>query len=157
MAAARAGRAVAEAVPLDALELLAPEALVLSSLEEGRLDAAAELADLARRAGVPVGSLYAAALALERGDEAGARALASESHLPLESRGLGSRLRRVLEARDAGATTLLLDRQGELVAIVARAAPSRLSRTSPPSWPASWSGCRRCPRATPCGCRSISA
>jgi peptidoglycan glycosyltransferase len=122
VAAARDGRAVAEAVPLADLEPLAPEALVLSSIEAGRLDAAAALAGLARRAGLPAGDLYAAALALEQGDETTARALASESRVPLSSRGLGSRLRRVLEARGAGATTLLLDRQGELAATLAHGA-----------------------------------
>jgi peptidoglycan glycosyltransferase len=119
-AAARAGRAVAEVVPLPALEPLVPEALLLSSLDEGRLGAAAAVAELARRAGQPVGSLYAAALAFEQGDEGGARALAAKSSAPLDSRGLGARLRRALEARDAGVATLLLDRHGDLAATVAR-------------------------------------
>jgi peptidoglycan glycosyltransferase len=65
-----------------------------------------------------VGTLYAAAFALERGDEATARILASAGH-GLSSRGLGAKLRRTLAARDAGATTLLLDRQGDLAATVA--------------------------------------
>jgi peptidoglycan glycosyltransferase len=119
-AAARAGRAVGEAVSLADLEALAPEALLLSSLDEGRLDAAAAVADLARRAGHPVASLYAAALALERGDGDEARRLAGERPVPFASRGLGSRLERALAARRAGASTLLLDRQGELAATVAR-------------------------------------
>lgn len=121
-AAARAGRVVAEAVPVADLEALAPEALILSSLDEGRLDAATAVADLARRSGHPVGSLYAAALALERGDEAEARALTAESAAPLASRGLGARLGRALVARDAGVSTLLLDRHGELAATVNRGA-----------------------------------
>ena len=122
VAAARAGHAVSETVPLADLEVLAPEALVLSSLDEGHLDAAAALADLARRAGHPMGSVYAAALALERSDERTARSIVSESGVPLSSRGLGTRLRRALEARSAGAETLLLDRHGELVATVVRGA-----------------------------------
>ena len=105
MTAARArgrrGRGLFRSPILDAL---APEALVLSALEDGRLDAAAALADLARQAGHPLGDLYAAALAFERGDEAGARALAARSRVPLASRGLGSRLQRALAARDAGRT-----------------------------------------------------
>jgi peptidoglycan glycosyltransferase len=119
-AAARAGRTVAGTIPLAELEVLAPEALVLSALDEGRLDAAAAVADLARRAGHPVASLYAAALAFERGEDGTARRLAAESPAPLASRGLGSRLERALGARHAGASTLLLDRQGELTATFAR-------------------------------------
>ena len=120
VSAARAGRATAEVVPLADLEALAPEALVLSAVEEGRLGAAGAVADLARQAGHPVGGLYAAALAFERGDEAKARAIAAQSPVPLASRGLGSRLVRVLEARDAGAHTLLFDRNGALGAVVGR-------------------------------------
>jgi hypothetical protein len=82
-------------------------------------DAAAAVADLARRAGHPVASLYAAALAFERGDAEGARRLAAGSPAPLTSRGLGARLGRALAARDAGASMLLLDRRGELTATVA--------------------------------------
>jgi peptidoglycan glycosyltransferase len=118
VAAARAGSAVAETVPLDALEGLAPEALLLSAVGEGRLDAAEALAGLAGRASHPLADLYAAALAFERGDEAGARERARASRVPLDARGVGSRLRRVLAARDAGARTLLLDRRGELAATV---------------------------------------
>jgi peptidoglycan glycosyltransferase len=40
--------------------------------------------------------------------------------VPLDSRDLGRRLRRAVEARAAGAATLLLDRHGELAATVAR-------------------------------------
>jgi len=120
VSAARAGRATAGVVPLADLEALAPEALVLSALEEGRLDAAGALVDLARRAGHPLGDLYAAALAFERGDEPGARALAARSPVPLASRGIGSRLVRALAARDAGARKLLYDRNGALVATVGR-------------------------------------
>ena len=120
VSAARAGRATAEIVPLPDLDALAPEALVLSAIAEGRLDAAGALADLARRAGHPLGDLYAAALAFEQGDEAEARARAATSPVPLASRGLGSRLVRGLAARDAGARKLLFDRNGALVAIVGR-------------------------------------
>ncbi len=116
--AARAGVAAAEPVALAELEPLGPEALVLASLAEGDLDAAVALADLARRAGHPLGSLYAAALAFDRGDEAGARALAAGASL--DSRGLGVRLRRALDAREQGAVTLLLDRRGELAATAGR-------------------------------------
>jgi penicillin-binding protein A len=117
-AAARAGRAVGGAVPLAPLDALEPEALILSSLDEGRLGAAAAVADLARRAGHPVGSLYAAALAFERGDDGTALSILAQGAAPLASRGLGQRLRRAIEAFDAGANVLLLDRRGELAATV---------------------------------------
>ncbi len=117
---ARAGRETAVVLPLADLEALAPEALLLSALEEGRLDAAGALADLARQAGHPVGALYAAALAFERGEETRARTLAAQSPVPLVSRGLGSRLVHAFEARDAGARTLLFDRRGALAAAVGR-------------------------------------
>jgi peptidoglycan glycosyltransferase len=121
-AAARAGRSVGETVPLADLEALAPEALVLSALEEGRLDAAAAVVDLARRSGDPVAGLYAAALAFERGSEDAGRGLDAESTVPFASRGLGARLERALAARRAGASVLLLDRQDELAATVAHGA-----------------------------------
>jgi penicillin-binding protein A len=117
-AAARAGSPAVEPVSLSELETLGPEALLLAALAEGRLDAAGALADLARRAGHPLGRLYAAAIAFDRGDEKDARALAAGA--PLASRGLGARLRRALFARDAGAVTLVLDRRGELAATVGR-------------------------------------
>jgi len=116
---ARDGRKAAEDVPPASLEALGPEALVLSAIEDGRPGAAAALADLAERAGFPAGSLYAAALDLDRGDEAAARRIAARSTIPLDSRGLGARLGRALAALGAGKTALLLDRHGELVATVA--------------------------------------
>jgi peptidoglycan glycosyltransferase len=118
--AARRGDSVERALPLHVLDALAPEALLLSALQDGRLEAAAALVDLAGQAGHPLADLYAAALAFERGDEAGARARARTSRVSLDSRGLGSRLQRALAARDAGAVTLLLDRRGELAATVDR-------------------------------------
>jgi len=118
--AARAGRATGEVASLADLDTLALEALILSSVEEGRADEAGALADLARRAGHPLGDLYAAAFAFERGDEAEARGLAAHSPVPLASRGLGSRLLRGLEAREGGARRLLFDRNGVIGAVVGR-------------------------------------
>jgi peptidoglycan glycosyltransferase len=120
VSAARAGRPTAEVVPLADLEALAVEALILSAVGGGRLDAAEALAHLAGQAGHPVGSLYAAALAFDRGDEARARGLAAQSPVPLASRGLGSRLARAVEAREKGARKLLFDRDGVLAAVVGR-------------------------------------
>jgi hypothetical protein len=111
VSAARAGRATAGVVPLADLEALGVEALNQSA------DA---LADLARRAGHPLGGLYAAALAFDRGEEARARVLAAQDPVPLASRGLGSRLGRALEARESGARRLLFDRRGTLFAIARR-------------------------------------
>jgi penicillin-binding protein A len=127
-AAARAGRIAAEArdggpvaedVPAASLESIAPEALIRSAIGDGRLGAAAALADLAARAGFPAGELYAAALALDRGDETAARRIAARGDVPLDSRGLGARMRRALASLDAGKTALILDRHGELAATVA--------------------------------------
>jgi hypothetical protein len=120
VSAARAGRATAEAVRLADLEALGVEALILSAVGGDRLDAAGALADLALRAGHPLGALYAAALAFDRGDETRARALASQSPAPLAARGLGSRLARALEARGKGARKLLFDRGGALLATAGR-------------------------------------
>jgi peptidoglycan glycosyltransferase len=137
--AARAGGTVAAAlaeeameddpVPLVHLEALGAEALLASAVEDGRLEGAARLASLARRAGHPLGALYAAALAFDGGDEARARALAAASRAPLASRGIGSRLKRALEALDAGAMTLVLDRRGELAATVGPGPDARLTPT----------------------------
>jgi peptidoglycan glycosyltransferase len=118
--AAADGRVDDRTVPLDALLSFAPEALLLSALEGERLDAAAALASLARRSGLPLAPLYEAVVALERDDEAGARAAAARSTVPLDSRGLGTRLRRAFDARERGAVLLLLDRNGELAATVGR-------------------------------------
>jgi peptidoglycan glycosyltransferase len=132
VAAAAAGRAGDAAVPLDTFFSLAPEALLRSALEEGRLDAAAELAALAQRSGVALAPLYEAAVALERGDEAGARARAARTPFPLDARGLGRRLRLALEAGEKGEALLLLDRHGELAATVARdGTPASDAETAP--------------------------
>jgi peptidoglycan glycosyltransferase len=120
-AEARSGQAVADTVPLELLEALGPEALVLSALDEGHVAAAAAVAELALRAGQPLAPLYAAALALERGDESAARAMAAASSVPLASRGLGARLLRALSALAAGRHQLLLDRHGELLATISPA------------------------------------
>jgi peptidoglycan glycosyltransferase len=118
---ARDGQSVAEVVPPAFLAGLGAEALVTSAIEDGRLAAAAALADLADRSGFPAAALYAAALELDRGDAASARKAVARSRVPLASRGLGVRLARALAALDAGRTVLLLDRHGEMVATAARA------------------------------------
>jgi cell division protein FtsI/penicillin-binding protein 2 len=106
--------------------------VLLSALDEGRLDAATATADLLRAAGDPLGALYAAVLAFERGDEARARALAGRGAAPLTARGPAERLRRALAARDAGAVSLLFDRRGELAATaVAGGAPAAAPGVEP--------------------------
>ena len=92
------------------------EALVLSAIDAGRLDAAGAVARLMRLSGDPTGALYEAVIALETGDEPRAREAAAASAAPLAARGPGARLARALAARDGGARTLVLDRNGELVA-----------------------------------------
>jgi hypothetical protein len=120
VSAARAGAATTEVVPPADLDALALEALVLSAIGGGHLDAADALASLAQRSGHPLGVVYAAALAFDRGDEGAARSLSARDPALAASRGLGSSLLRALDARERGARQLLLDREGTLVAIVGR-------------------------------------
>jgi cell division protein FtsI/penicillin-binding protein 2 len=103
---------------------------VREALRGGRLDAARALAELLARSGHPLGPLYSAALAFEAGDEAAARAAAAASRVPLSARGLGARLAAALAARDAGARSLLLDRNGELVASLPAAGPARPAKAA---------------------------
>jgi peptidoglycan glycosyltransferase len=109
------GAGPGEPPPLAELEALAPEAVLVAALERGEVDAAARAATLLRRAGHPLGALYAAAFAFDRGDEAEARREAAASPAPLAARGPGQRLVSALAARDRGARTLLWDRGGRLV------------------------------------------
>ncbi len=115
LTAARAGRGPTQAVRLELLSVPG-EALVLSAIDAGRLDAAGAVARLMRLSGDPTGALYEAVIALETGDEPRAREAAAASAAPLAARGPGARLARALAARDAGARTLVLDRNGELLA-----------------------------------------
>jgi hypothetical protein len=121
---AEAGRALARAIRGDPpgsvsrpTELLTfePIALVEAALDRGDRGAATALADLTQRAGHPLGAVYAAALAFERGDVARAWALVATSRAPLAARRLGRELQQALERREAGGVTLVRDRNGELV------------------------------------------
>ena len=120
-AAAALARALAggEAGPAPAAEIpfYEPEALVANAIARGALSGGERVASLLCRCGHPLGPLYAAALALERGDDDAARGLVASSPVPLAVRGLGARLSRALAARSAGASRLVLDRSGELVAV----------------------------------------
>ena len=116
MSAARAGRRVSETLAPETLAFVPGEPLLVSAIRAGQLEAAGALADVLRRSGDLLGGLYAAALAFEAGDESAARSAVAGSGVPFEARGLGVRLVRALQAREAGARTLLLDRRGELVA-----------------------------------------
>ena len=117
LALARALRGEPPPVVTAAAELLRfePPALVEAAIGRGDLAAGAALADLARQAGHPLGPLYAAAIAFERGDEATARRLASSSPAPLACRRVGRALQQALEERDRGAAAFVRDRNGELV------------------------------------------
>ncbi len=116
LTSARAGRDTGAVVRPDLAAEVPAEALLLSALDAGRLDAALALARLMRRSGHPLGALYEAVAAFESGDEPLAREAAASSPAPLASRGPGARLARALVARDAGARALLYDARGELVA-----------------------------------------
>jgi peptidoglycan glycosyltransferase len=123
---ARAGLAVLEAEAgrtatppsLQDLRPFDPVGLVEWSVERGDLSAAEGLGRLLRRAGHPLGPMYAAALALDHGDEAGARELARSSPVPLGVRSIGVQVQEALGARAAGAMTLAWDRRGVLVGTV---------------------------------------
>lgn len=122
--AARAGLAVADALQglppgevLDSsdLVLLRSRVLLEGLLGRGDLGGARALAQVMLRAGDPLGPLYAAAIALERGDDDDARQIAKRSPTPLSSHPLGREIERALDARSRGARALVRDRNGELV------------------------------------------
>ena len=126
-ARAAAGRALAGALEgrggtarpaREELAAFEPEAILVAALRRGELAQAEALAAWLAGGAHPLGALYGAALRFERGDEAGARALAAGSVVPLGSRGPGARLVRALEASNAGAVSWLRDRRGALVATI---------------------------------------
>jgi len=110
------GRGQADGLAPAALAGWDPETVLVAALSRGELARAEALAALLARSAHPLAAVYESALRFERGDEAGARRLAAESSVPLRARGPGARLAEALAARDAGATSLLRDRRGELVA-----------------------------------------
>jgi peptidoglycan glycosyltransferase len=93
----------------------APSALVDDALEKKDLGAARALAELLAQAGHPLGTLYAGAVALERGDEGEAVRLATATPGPLASRLVGRHLEQALTLRAFGAAALVRDRRGTLV------------------------------------------
>jgi hypothetical protein len=86
-----------------------------ASLETDGLAAARATAELLLRARHPLGEVYAAAVALERGHEEEARRLAAASRVPLASRAVGRRLAEALALRTLGSGAVVRDRRGELV------------------------------------------
>ena len=115
LARARAGRLSGESPSLTDLTEFEPVAVMEATLELDSLAAARATAELLLRAHHPLGELYAAAVALERGREGEARLLAASARVPLASRAVGRRLAEALEARAAGAGAVVRDRNGELV------------------------------------------
>jgi peptidoglycan glycosyltransferase len=123
-ATARAGVSLARALrgespiePTDqaALRALQPASVLEAALARGDGVAAAAVAEVALRAGDPLGPLYAAAFALDRRDVPAARALAGESRAPLTSRRAGKQLQQALALYAGGARTLARDRDGALI------------------------------------------
>jgi peptidoglycan glycosyltransferase len=86
-----------------------------ASLGLDGLAAARATAELLLQARHPLGELYAAAVALERGHEEEARRLAAATRVPLTSRAVGRRLAEALELRELGSGAVVRDRHGELV------------------------------------------
>jgi len=111
----RTSGAVAD--PAAVLELQ-PAFLLEAALARGDLEGARLLAGLALRASDPLGTLYAAALALDAGDVDTARSLAGESRVPLAAREAGRRLEEGLALEASGARRLVRDRNGLLVGSV---------------------------------------
>jgi peptidoglycan glycosyltransferase len=104
---------------LEGLAPFEPEAILVGALERGDPAAAERLAALLLRARHPLGPLYAAVLAYDRGAFVEARAARARSVMPLSARGPGARLEEVRAARSSGARAFLWDRGGRLVATVA--------------------------------------
>jgi peptidoglycan glycosyltransferase len=72
-------------------------------------------AEVLLRTGHPLGELFAAVVALERGHEDEARRLAASSRAPLASRAVGRHLAEALKLRARGRGAVVRDRGGELV------------------------------------------
>jgi peptidoglycan glycosyltransferase len=94
------------------LRAFRPLTLLDGAIARGDLGAARALAQVLLRARHPLGPLYAAAAALERGDDTEARALLATSSVSPESHPLGRRLVDALSARAEGAVRLVRDRAG---------------------------------------------
>ena len=109
------------------LEALGAEAALVGALDRGDVDGASRVASLLRRCGDPLGGLYAAAFAFDRGAEDEARRESAALPAPLASRGPGQRLAAALAARERGARTLLWDRGGRLVGAIDEDGSPRLT------------------------------
>jgi peptidoglycan glycosyltransferase len=113
--------------PLADLRAFEPEGVLVGALARGDVSGAARVATLLRGSGEPLGLLYAAALAFDRGAEDEARRDLRAAQTPLASRGPGQRLAAALDARARGARTLLWDRGGRLVATIDEDGTPRLA------------------------------
>jgi peptidoglycan glycosyltransferase len=115
LARARGGQVSEESLDHADLDEFEPVAVMESSLGLDDLAAARATAELLLRARHPLGELYAAAVALERGHEEEARRLAAASQVPLASRAVGHHLADALVLRTRGNGVVVRDRRGELV------------------------------------------
>lgn len=120
LAAALHGRSPEVAPALTELAPFDPIAPIETVLDRGDLATAGALVGLLRRTGHPLGPLYAAALALEAGDEQAARDAAAASPFPLACRSLGASLETALRLRAVGAFSFAQDRNGALVGTVSK-------------------------------------
>jgi peptidoglycan glycosyltransferase len=113
--------AALEGLPPDAaptlteLRAFRPIVLLDGALARGDLGALRALAQVLLRARHPLGPLYAAAAALERGDETEARALLVTSPASLAGHPLGRRIADALDAEARGGVRLVRDRVGRTV------------------------------------------
>ena len=115
LARARGGQLSEESPARADLAEFEPGAVMEASLGLDGLAAARATAELLLRTRHPLGELYAAAVALERGHEEEARRLAAASRVPLTSRAVGRRLAEALDLRELGSGAVVRDRRGELV------------------------------------------
>ena len=97
-------------------ELVSGLSLLLDlAWRDRRVPAVRALTRLAERTGHPLAGLYRAALAVESGDLAQARARLSADPTPFSCRGLGREIEAVLALLDQGAVTIVRDRGGRRV------------------------------------------
>jgi len=102
--------------------------------DEGRPSSAETLALLAERAGSRLGNVYLAALALEAGDDAGARERWRSDPAAFAARGTGREVVATLALRAAGASTIVRDRRGRRVGHLAGEGSLVLDPGVDPAW-----------------------
>jgi peptidoglycan glycosyltransferase len=127
--ASRAGHAAPEEI-----RAFDPVQLMDGAWRAGRLEPVRALGVVAEAAGVPLASVYRAAVALERGQDERARSLLRAEPVLFASRGLGREIGRVFALRDAGAAAIVRDRRGELVGHRTRDGGLAVAEGIDPAW-----------------------